>query len=151
MKLKNFSPYELVPKETYLIRGDKALQLMDKELLVFIDTLRTELGKSITINDWKWGGSFQYRGLRVPASEHFKQYSQHTYGKALDFDVKGMSAEQVRQWIIDNRDLDWVKPVSFIETDVNWVHVDTRPIPENQLWLWSPKTNVTTVFNREVI
>lgn len=147
MKLNHFKAYELVPRKVYEDRGEKAIQLMDRELLVFIDKLRETLDRSITINNWKWGGPFQYRGLRTPDSDVYSQYSQHSFGKALDFDVKGMTAKQVRQWIIDNRHLDWVKPIGFIEDGVNWVHVDTRPTDNFSLVVWHVKTGETEVYS----
>ena len=148
MQLEHFKACELVPASVYKDRGERSLQLMDKELLVFIDRLREELGRRITINNWYWGGAFSQRGLRTPDSDVYSRYSQHTYGKAIDFDVEGMDAGQVRQWIIDNRHLEWVRPISFIEDGVNWVHVDTRPIDNDQLWVWHVKTNKTKVYER---
>ena len=145
-KLKYFTVQELVPKEVFLARGVKAIELMDKELLVFIDKLREVLGKPITINTWNAGGVFSYRGLRTIECPQYSAYSQHTYGKALDFDVAGMSAHEVREWIIANKNLDWVKPISFIEDNVNWVHVDTRPSVDGTLVLWDPKTNKVKTY-----
>ena len=54
--LKNFKAYEFVCEAVFNDRGDKSLQLLDLELLVFIDRLRDELGQSITVNNWFWGG-----------------------------------------------------------------------------------------------
>jgi uncharacterized protein YcbK (DUF882 family) len=149
MQLNNFSVKELVPEEVYIDRGEKSIEIMDKELLVFIDNLRDHLGRRITINTWEWGGLYSYRGLRTENSTHYKPYSQHTFGKALDFDVDGMTAEAVRQWIVANRNMEWVQPITFIEGDVGWVHVDTRPTnQQGDLWLWSIETNTTQVFKR---
>ena len=139
-KLKHFIPQEFVPKVIFNMRGGKALQLMDREILVFIDTLREVLGKRITVNNWHVGGGFSQRGLRTSASKHFKQFSQHTYGKALDFDVEDMTADEVRQWLVEHRNLDWVSPISFIEDGCSWVHVDTRPTKDDALILWHYKT-----------
>jgi hypothetical protein len=149
IKLKNFATHEFVPKSTYIARGEKAIELMDRELLIFIDKLREALDKPITINNWKWGGTFSFRGLRTEESEFYSRYSQHSYGKALDFDVQGMSGEEVRQWIIKNRELAWVKPITFIEDAVNWVHVDTRPTENDGLIVWNPKTGAVKTHSRE--
>ena len=148
MKLNNFAVHELVPKDVYKDRGEKAIQLMDRELLTFIDKLRTHLGRSITVNNWQWGGPFQYRGLRDANSDVYSKYSQHSFGKALDFDVDGMTAEEVRQWIIDNRLLSWVRPITFIEDGVSWVHVDTRPTHNDSLVSWHVKTGKAEVYER---
>lgn len=148
MYLNNFRVEEFVPKSVYNKRGAKSIYLMDKELLVFIDEFRDHIGAPITINNWKWGGNFQFRGLRTPDSDVYSQFSQHSFGRALDFDVKGYDAAEIRKWIIDNRDLWWVKPITFIEDGVSWVHVDTRCTPDNQLWSWHVKTGNTEIYRR---
>lgn len=148
MKLNHFQSYEFVPPEVYSDSGSKSVQLMDRELLLFIDALREYLGKKITINTWKWGGSFKYRGLRTSASDVYSKYSQHSFGKALDFDVEGMTAEEVRQWIIKNRKLHFVNFITFIEDGVNWVHVDTRPTDRDALVVWDVNTKKSQIFER---
>ena len=53
--------------------------------------------------------------------------SGHVMGKALDFNVKGFTAEEVRAWIIKNRDLFPFK-IRLEHTlkgkVINWVHLD---------------------------
>lgn len=146
--MRNFKIQELVPKKVYEDRGEKAIQLLDKSLILFIDNLRSHLGKPITINNWLWGGDLQYRGLRTPDSDVYSKYSQHSYGRAVDFDVKGMSAEEVRHFLVQHRYFHWIEPVTFIEDDVSWVHVDVRTGTNGELWLWSPETAQTKVIKR---
>jgi hypothetical protein len=43
---------------------------------------------------------------------------------AVDFDVTGMKAEEVRKWIKDNQ-IFLPYPIR-LEEDVNWVHLDVR-------------------------
>ncbi|MGL4616512.1 MAG: hypothetical protein ACRCVV_21995 [Shewanella sp.] len=145
---KYFKAFELVPRKTYESRGEKAIELLDKELLIALDYVREQLG-AVTVNTWKSGGQFQYRGLRTPDSKEFSSVSQHSYGKAVDYDVKGMSAEQVRQWLIANRETPELRAISFIEMGVSWVHMDTRPTPENCLICWWPNGR-TEILSREV-
>ena len=45
-------------------------------------------------------------------------------GTAVDFDVQGMSAEEVRKWIERNKVL-LPYPIR-LEEGVNWVHLDMR-------------------------
>ena len=88
-----------------------------------LDMLREDLGP-VTVNNWYWAGKFQNRGLRT--SKYYKgrvSYSQHTFGRAFDFDVKGMSAEQVRIHIRANHSK---YGITAIENGVNWVHADWR-------------------------
>lgn len=145
-----FEIYELVPKKVYEDRGNKAFELIDKDLLMFINMLRSELDKPITVNDWFWGGRFSQRGLRTPEAKEFKPYSQHSFGRALDFNVKGMSAAEVREWIIEHRDLDWVKPITFMEDEdgIERVHVDTRYSETGDLVLYNVPKGTARIFKR---
>ncbi|EHM6953351.1 hypothetical protein KGV31_002150 [Vibrio parahaemolyticus] len=138
-KSKHFKTEELVSKTMFNQRGSKAIELIDERVLITLDALRENLNKPITANNWLWGGSFQQRGLRDRAfyksdAEYVASLSQHKYGRAVDFDVKGLSAKDVIKHIVDNKHL--YPHVGFIEVDCNWVHVDVR---NSELTLWSPK------------
>lgn len=146
--MEYFCVEEFVPPEVYKERGNKAITVIDTNILRFIENLREALNKPITANNWKWGGSYSYRGYRTSASKHFRKYSQHSFGRALDFDVKGMSAQEVREWIIKNRELDWVKPITFLENSVSWVHIDTRTSEDNSLILWDVNTKQSQIYKR---
>lgn len=50
---KRFKAYELVPKKLYELRGEKAIQLLDKELLIALDCISEQLGAT-TVNNWMW-------------------------------------------------------------------------------------------------
>lgn len=61
-----------------------------------------------------------YRGI-IYCSPHFT-------GQADDYDVEGMTAEEVRQWIIANK---YKLPYSIrLEKGVSWVHMDCRDAGE---------------------
>ncbi len=158
MNLKHFKVQELVPKQVYSDRGELAIQVMDADLLTIIDSYtdyrkKPNLDKkvSVTVNNRLWGGTNQFRGLRTPDSKHYSKYSQHSFGRALDFDVMidgvKIDAAIVRQWIIDNRSIEWVKPITFIEDGVNWVHVDTR-VTDGELYVWHIDTKKTATYWR---
>ena len=162
MKLNNFKAYELVDKTTYELHGEKCVQMFDRELLIFIDGLHHRLSErysgkiSIIINDWKWGGKFQWRGMRNvtyygDVTKFNKSRSQHKYGKALDFDVHvngvRISPDVIRDIIVECRG---EHLITFIEDDVNWVHVDMRPTDNDLLVKWSPITGkVTGTYTRK--
>lgn len=131
-KCKYFKIEELVSKAVLNKYGDHSWSFIDVRLLKTLDFLREQLDKSITINNWKWGGHLSQRGLRENTCEIVKKktslnriyLSGHVQGIAADFDVKGMSAEEVRQWIIKNQDS---LPYSVrLEGKVSWVHLDMR-------------------------
>ena len=164
IKLKNFKPHELVGPISYAIHADKAIEEIDVNLLTFIDELHGYIsslnpGKkvSIVINDWKWGGQFSNRGLRLvdyygTVEKYNKSRSQHKYGRALDFDVyiagELQPAQNIRSLIISIRAFTWARCISFIEDGVNWVHVDVRATENNMLVLWHMKTHKTTMYER---
>lgn len=158
MKLKHFKVQELVDKNTYEQRGDKAITTLDKELLTFIDnyaehlkSINSDVKVEVIVNDWSWGGRFQWRGLRTPDYKKFKKFSQHSFGRGIDFDVYidgvRVAPEVTRQWIADNRFTDWVRHIAFVEEGVNWVHVDTRA-NDGDLIFWHVDTKQTTVYGR---
>lgn len=104
---------------------------MDERLLQLLDTLRELLDSPMTINSWQWGGNREWSGLRAPDSPHYSNTSQHSYGRAVDFLVKGMTADEVRAkiiaWMGDGtiQDLCGVESIT-LELGVSWVHIDVR-------------------------
>ena len=127
---KYFAIHELVGKRTYKKHGDRAWKFFSFRLLRTLYILRKNIGKPTTINNWKWGGKFSQRGLRTNVQDIFRGFflkfrlylSGHVLGEAIDLDVEGMTAEEVRQWIVKNQDLFPYK--IRLEADVNWVHLD---------------------------
>ena len=82
------------------------------------------------MNNWASGGRFKERGLRCNICEITKDkttknqlyLSSHCNGAGVDFDVKGMSASDVRLWVVANSVL-LPYPIR-LEQKVNWVHLD---------------------------
>ncbi|KFA99388.1 D-Ala-D-Ala carboxypeptidase family metallohydrolase [Vibrio sp. ER1A] len=135
---KHFKPQEFVSPSIYSKRGVKSLELMDERILRTIDDLRVNLGKPITVNNWLWNGQRKQSGYRDQSfystdSEYASSLSQHKYGRALDFLVKGMSAPDVRRHILENKHL--YPYITFIEVDIEWCHIDCR---NGELRCWSP-------------
>lgn len=121
----HFKAQEFVDPETFRLRGDKSWMLMDRNILIIMDIIREEIGVPITINNWLWGGARKWSGLRTTSSPDYIPYSQHSFGRAVDFLVNGYSADDVRDII---RDL-FIKgrfPVKGIrlELGISWVHID---------------------------
>lgn len=160
-----FDIRELVDKETFKAHGQKAWQFIDIRLLHTVLIIRDELDLPITANDWLWGGRFSQRGLRTNICnivlnkileknkfgawiirKFFKLYlSAHCLGKGLDFDVSGMTAEDVRDWILENEYLfpykirlehkkkdDDPKSSTYGKMiPINWVHLDVYYLDKN--------------------
>jgi hypothetical protein len=135
-KCKYFEIYELVPPELMSLPEDYLWGLFDENLLRVIDNLRKALAKPITINTWKSGGEFSLRGFRPKSTKIGAKNSPHKKGKALDFDVFGMTAQQVRDYIIKNHAK--FPEIKRMEKDVTWVHIDTVPNKNDALYLFHP-------------
>jgi len=121
-----FSIKELVGGRTYRVHGERAWKFLDYRLLYALLIIREGIGKPMRVNY----GNKQQRGLRTTAQQLVKNkvyrnqlyISAHLLGKAVDFDVKDMTAEEVRQWIRNNIDLFPFK--IRLEHGVSWVHLD---------------------------
>ena len=132
---KYFSIQEFVGSTTYNKYGRTAWKWIDKDLLETMLIIRTTIGRPITINNWHIGGKYSQRGLRTIVQQLVKNafykgrlyLSAHMFGKAVDFDVKGMTANEVREWIVDHQDL--LPHKVRLENKLNgkyisWVHLD---------------------------
>jgi len=129
-RCKFFKIYELVDRFTHERFGEEAWQFFNPIALISLDGIREFFNAPVTVNNWFWGGSLQFRGLRPVYCTIGATYSQHRFGNAFDCDVKGVSAEEVRKTIIDNKDHELLRHITCIEADVDWLHFDCRNIPE---------------------
>ncbi len=151
MKLRYFRIEELVPQHIYNVRGEKSWQLLDPRALKVLDWLRVNLG-SMTINDWKWGGTYSQSGLRTfefymqdgftmkPAAQEkiSSSLSQHKYGRAFDCKFKEYTAEQVREWIKDNWHMSGFDWAITLEEGTSWLHFDVRTRKDNDVYTFKP-------------
>ncbi len=131
---KYFKIAELVSRKVLKRFGEvKSWGFLDTNLLNCLLILRENLNKGITINN----SQFQQRGFRENTCKIVrnktlknKMYcSAHTFGKAIDFDVQGMTADEVRRWIVSNEKLFPCKirlENKIVKTGktINWVHLD---------------------------
>lgn len=130
MRSRYFTIEELVSDNVYRKYGDKSWEFIDIRLIETIDKLREVFNKPITINNWKWGGSLKQRGLRANKDEivaNKKDYyiSQHCLGKAVDFNVKGLSSKEVYDFILENKDkFPYITRIEDINKTPTWVHID---------------------------
>ena len=138
-ELKNyFTIEELIDQNTFNRDGSSSWRYFTTELLETILFIRINLDKSMTINNWKWGGQFSQRGLRnnicsivMKKTQSGQLYtSAHTLGAGVDFDVKGMSADAVRDWLLHNEaslphKIRLEHKFTNTGQSINWVHLDT--------------------------
>lgn len=123
----NFKLYELVPPKVYEAWGLQAWQFLDQLALMSLQEIRAELG-IVTVNDWKWGGNREWSGLRTPDSPYYSPFSQHTFGRAFDCLIKGVTADEARQAIRDGKQNGKFQFINAIEVDVDWLHFDVRNV-----------------------
>lgn len=128
-EIKNyFGLAELVDREVVKRYGDSAWQFLDMDLLHSLLVVRKGIGKPITVNT----AALQQRGLRhnkSPMVEGKKgiYLSAHCLGKAVDFDVKGMIADDVRSWILNNagKFRCKIRLEHYMKgKPISWVHLD---------------------------
>jgi len=124
--LVNFIIQEFVPRDVYKIYEERSSIFIDTRVLWTADAIRDYFNSKVFINNWCFGGKLQYRGFRPHNSVVGSLYSQHRFGRAIDFDIEGVPAEQVRIEIINNRGHPAFQFIRGIELDVDWVHIDTR-------------------------
>lgn len=141
-----FKAYELVGPEVYAKYGEDSFQFMNIMMLETLLFIREELGLSITINDWHWGGIFSQRGHRANTQEivydktiHKRLYlSGHPLGMAIDFNVKGMTARAVINWLVANAD-SLPHKIRIEDDDVERVHIDIKYLERNpKVYLFKP-------------
>ena len=130
---KNFIIQELVPESVFNDRGEKAWQLIDHRLIVNADSLREQLGVPLTCNNWHHHGPRDQSGLRVQGQSYYKQYSQHSFGRALDL-VCGIPAEDIRA-AIKAKEIILPHPATF-EEGVSWLHMDARNMSNNHTYFF---------------
>ena len=121
---------EFVCPDVYNRFGEAAWDFLDSEILDVILFIRVGTGLPMYINNWVWGGDKTQRGLRCNVCRIVREQSNlekpylsaHLLGKGIDFNVKGLTAQEVRDWLRLNQIL-LPYPIR-VESDVTWVHID---------------------------
>lgn len=125
MVSKHFKIHELVPKKMYQKYGEKSWRYVDVRLIETIDKLKDKFNDgTMTINNYFWGGSREWSGIRTPDSPNYSYGSQHSFANAFDIVFSNYTADEVRNYIIENPDeFPYVKG---LELETSWVHLDIR-------------------------
>ena len=118
---------ELVCEHTFKKWGEQAWQFLDTDFLHALLIIRRDILKKPM---WCNSTTKKQRGLRCNMCQMVKEkkavyLSSHVLGKAGDFSITGMTAEQARQKIKANASL---LPCNIrIEKAVSWLHFDVLP------------------------
>lgn len=124
---KYFQIRELVCKHTHSEWGENAWQFLDTNFLACLLVIRRDiLQQPMTCNH----DEATQRGLRCNLCQIVKDkdklyLSSHVLGKAGDFTVKGLTAQEARSRIRNNAHL---LPCAIrMEGGVSWLHFDVLP------------------------
>ena len=124
---KDFSIHEFVPAMIYERYVDRSAWFIDPRLVLLAQFIRDRFMAEITINNYMAGGNYQYSGFRDHACTIGAVNSQHRAGRAMDFRVKGLVPEEVRQDMISHFPLYREAGLTTIEAGTpTWVHADCR-------------------------
>lgn len=124
---KYFDVSELVCEHTYSEWGEKSWQFLDTEFLHNLLVIRRDILQLPMICNHD---NANQRGLRCNLCQIVKDsgklyLSSHIFGRAGDFTVKGLTAQEARLRIRNNTHL---LPYPLrMEGGVTWLHIDTLP------------------------
>jgi len=139
--LEYFDVRELVTPWAYQKfkhRGDYFfLSRIDPRLLATILFIRETTGRKMTINNYLWGGEFDERGVRdnlapIVKARKSPYWSSHVFAMAVDFDLKGMTAQEVRDWLVEHKaELPFKIRLEhkLKGKPIKWVHLDVVDDP----------------------
>lgn len=109
--------------------GDNSIWFLDKRVIDLANFVRSRFGKPMTINNWQAGGNLNYRGYRPPDCTVGAQYSQHKFGRAIDFSIHDFTPQEIYKDVLDNSSI-YIKAglttIEDIEYTRNWSHMDIR-------------------------
>jgi hypothetical protein len=131
---QHFKAYELVPPDVYEKYGEMALEFLDDRILMVADAVRNYFNVPVTINTYKNGGLFTQRGLRNIVQVGGDRYDPHFLGRAIDFDVQGKTADEVRSNILAAPTYDGFTLIRGIEMNVAWIHLDVANRPGTRIY-----------------
>ena len=122
-----FQVSELVCNHTHSAWGERSWQFLDSDYLHCLLIIRRDILQVPMVCNTK---TATQRGLRCNQCELVKEkkkvyLSSHILGKAGDFTVKGMTAQEARSRIRNNAHL---LPCNIrLEDGVSWLHFDVLP------------------------
>jgi hypothetical protein len=137
---KNFSLHELVDEGTYEKFGDSSIWFLDPKAFPILQYLRDRFGPT-TVNNWRSGGSLNYRGFRPIHCAIGGTYSQHRFGRGFDCSFKDATPDEVRYDIMKNELFYVEMGLTTIEDGLyspNWLHFDLRNTGLKELKIVKP-------------
>ena len=137
-----FDIRELVSRAVYEKYGNTAWRFFDVRLLETLLLLRRDiLQVPLICNNWKNGGTLQQRGLRENTCEMVRQkttagtlyISAHTLGKGVDLSSSKMTADQMRERLLQCQDqLPYPVRIEAAQSAPTWLHIDVATSPDQK-------------------
>lgn len=146
-KSKYFKGKELVSPEVYKIYGENVIKFISKDILMFLDLLREDLGVPILVNRPSVG--ITQRGLRTTIDSIVKDkvknnklyLSAHVLGRGVDFEVPSMDMKKVYERIINNpRRYSMITRIEDPNVTLakGYIHVDNMETGKNGIYIFKP-------------
>ena len=146
-KSKYFKGKELVSPEVYKIYGEEAIKFIAKDILIFLDLLREDLGVPILVNRPSVG--ITQRGLRTTIDSIVKDkvknnklyLSAHVLGRGVDMEVPSMDMKKVYERIINNpRRYSMITRIENPNVTLakGYIHVDNMETRKNGIYIFKP-------------
>jgi len=120
-----FKAHELVDPKTYALYGERSLRYIDKRIINILQFLRDYYKSPLTVNDYMFGGKYKESGLRIPSLFYFKQYSCHSFGRAMDIKIKNVKAVDVQKDILNaiNEEVKLLGLTAIEKDTPTWTHI----------------------------
>lgn len=134
---KNFEIWEFVDEKTYNIYGNRSTWFINPTVPSFLQKIRDEFNRPVIVNTWHDGGNLQYRGYRPPDCEIGARQSQHKLGNAADWHMPGIDIEELKDWLIRNRNFKFPELSAICLNTDDFIHTDHRWNFTNKLYKFS--------------
>lgn len=134
---KNFYAHEILSPEFFKVGLDPNWYITEF-LATFPQQVRDHFGKNVTVNNWKDGGPFKYRGYRPFGCNVGAPMGMHYRGLAVDLNIDGLSQEEILKEIIKNKDKFMVTTYEDLKHTHGWNHFDNRKYIGGSLFCVTP-------------
>ena len=146
-RCKYFKAKELVSPDVYKVHGEDSFKYFSKNILIFLDTLREDLGVPILVN--RPSAGITQRGLRTTIDNIVKDkvknnklyLSAHVLGRGIDFEVPNMDMKKVYERIINNpKKYNMITRIEDpnVTLPKGYIHADDIETGKNGIYIFKP-------------
>lgn len=124
---------DYVPPDVYKTFGDRSRIFLDPRIYDVHRVINERFHTPSFVNNYHKGGKLSQRGFRLPTTTTGAPLSQHRFGRAIDFTVPGISAQEVYDDIMESPQflidvgVTTIENISFTKKG-NWIHLDCRDL-----------------------